>query len=134
MYNFCQLGMYTIVRKSDGAVIGHCGFDLKKAPQSSGISGEAPFLGYILSYACRRQGYALEACLACLDYLSEQTDHTHVFCNVHRDNHDSLKLAKRLGFRLLDNKNGNVYWLYRLITGHTSLVSSPSFQPATPAK
>lgn len=97
MYGLYRLGMYTVIRHFDNTVIGHCGFDLKASPLSSS-SGKVPFLGYIFAGSCRRQGYALEACRACLEYLSSQTDYQEVFCAIAADNADSLKLARRLGF------------------------------------
>lgn len=97
MYGLYQLGMYTVIRRSDNAVIGHCGFDLKASPLSASFEA-VPYLGYILSVHDRRQGYALEACRACLNYLSLYTDYQEVFCAVSADNSASLKLARRLGF------------------------------------
>lgn len=120
MYGLYQLGMYTVVRRSDNAVIGHCGFDLKASPLSS--SREVPFLGYILSGSCRRQGYALEACRACLEYLSDYTDYREAFCAVPADNSASLKLARRLGFRslviLTDHRPHTAGFQSQLPAGH----------------
>lgn len=122
MYGFYQLGMYTVVRRSDNAVIGHCGFDLKTSPLSSSFE-EVPFLGYILTRACRGQGYGLEACRACLDYLSDHTDFQEVFCAVAADNSDSLKLARRLGFHslviLTDHRPHAAGFQSQLPAGHT---------------
>lgn len=122
MYGLYRLGMYTVIRRSDNAVIGHCGFDLKASPLSSS-SGEVPFLGYILSGSCRRQGYALEACRACLEYLSSQTDYREVFCAIAADNADSLKLARRLGFHslviLTDHRPHAAGFQSQLPAGHT---------------
>ena len=122
MYGLYQLGMYTVLRRSDNAVIGHCGFDLKASPLSSSAE-EVPFLGYILSEGCRRQGYALEACRACLEYLSDCTDYREVFCAVPADNSVSLKLARRLGFRsmviLTDHRPHAAGFQPQLPAGHT---------------
>lgn len=119
MYGLYQLGMYTVLRRLDNTVIGHCGFDFKASPLSS-TAEEVPFLGYILSEGCRRQGYALEACRACLEYLSDCTDYREVFCAVPADNSDSLKLARRLGFRSMV-----------ILTDHRP--HAAGFQPQLPA-
>lgn len=122
MYGLHQLGMYTVLRRLDNAVIGHCGFDFKASPLSSSAE-EVPFLGYILSEGCRRQGYALEACRACLEYLSDCTDYREVFCAVPADNSVSLKLARRLGFRsmviLTDHRPHAAGFQPQLPAGHT---------------
>lgn len=122
MYGLYRLGMYTVIRHSDNAVIGHCGFDLKASPLSSS-SGKVPFLGYILAGSCRRQGYALEACRACLEYLSSQTDYQEVFCAIAADNADSLRLARRLGFHspviLTDHRPHAAGFQSQLPAGHT---------------
>lgn len=122
MYGLYQLGMYTVIRRTDQTVIGHCGFDLKASPLSSSYE-EVPFLGYIFSAGCRRQGYALEACRACLHYLSDHTDYQEVFCAVFAENAPSLNLARRLGFHspviLTDHRPHTAGFQSQLPAGHT---------------
>ena len=90
MYGLYDLGMYTILSVRTGEPVGHCGFSLP---------GTDPCLGYLIDPVFRRQGYALEACRACLDYLWDTTDYSRVLCRFRPDNLASQRLAECLGFR-----------------------------------
>lgn len=59
------LGFWSVVRTADGAVIGFCG--LKRGDAEMPIAGEVE-AGWMIARAHWRQGYALEAMVAALDW------------------------------------------------------------------
>lgn len=102
MYAFYGFGMYTVIRRTDGALIGHCGFDLVSnqiSDHTENTMDGIPALGYLIAPAFRRQGYGPEACRACLAHLAATTACRLVVCKIHKNNRSSLTLAQKLGFR-----------------------------------
>ncbi len=81
-----------IVRRDDGTVIGHCGFH--GPPQDVGRAE----IGYTILPAYRRQGYAVEAARALLEWARAQGERV-VFASVSLDNAPSLAVMAALGFR-----------------------------------
>ena len=105
-YRFYEYGVWSIVLKETGEVIGRAGFsDIQELPGNmSKGRGEVreldslPCLGYMIGVPWQRQGYAEEACRAILGYAREELDFTTVFLQVEEENETSIKLAKKLGF------------------------------------
>ena len=117
-YRFYEYGVWSIVLKDTGKVIGRAGFSNMPGypmpehpgnmqehsgtlPEGQGEIGEMdglPCLGYMIGVPWQRQGYAEEACRAILDYAREELDFTKVFLQVEEENEASIKLAKKLGF------------------------------------
>lgn len=89
-YGFFQYGMWAIVRKSDGKVLGKAGIS---------SCGEIPMeLGYHLAAPYRGCGYAREACRIILQYI-EEVYQSPVCARVQPDNVASVRLLEDLGFR-----------------------------------
>lgn len=61
-YAFFEYGMWTVVEKKNGAVVGRAGLEQQKMQVS---------LGYAILPEYRGRGYAVEACGAILDYCKE---------------------------------------------------------------
>jgi [ribosomal protein S5]-alanine N-acetyltransferase len=81
-----------IVRRQDGAVVGHCGFHGPPA-----VIGRAE-VGYTVFPEHRRQGYAAEAVRALVDWAQQQGEPV-VVASIAPGNEPSLRLAGKLGFR-----------------------------------
>lgn len=97
VYPFYGYGMWVIVLKESGEVIGRVGFEYKE-----GFEGLE--LGFMLGAAYQHRGYAYEACKAVLRYGMEALGE-HCFCAfVNENNTASIRLCERLGFL----KAGNV--------------------------
>ncbi len=91
VYHFYGYGMWLIVLRESGEVIGRAGLEYK-----DGFEGLE--LGFMLGKEYQHQGYAYEACQAILEYAREELEQTSFRALVHRDNEKSKQLCKRLGF------------------------------------
>lgn len=121
-YGFFQYGMWAIVRKSDGKILGKagiscggsmdgeegedaqealapCGKDQLLMERGRTHGDEIPMeLGYHLAAPYRGCGYAREACRIILQYI-EEVYQSPVCARVQPDNVASVRLLEDLGFR-----------------------------------
>lgn len=93
IYHFYGYGMWLIVLKEKGEVIGRAGLEYKE-----GFEGLE--LGFMLGKEYQHQGYAYEACQAILDYAREELEQTSFRAMVHRENIASRQLCEKLGFQI----------------------------------
>ncbi len=91
VYTFFGFGIWTVVEKAGGAVIGRAGFSYREGFQE-------PELGFIIGVPWQRQGYAEEVCRGILDYGRRALEFTRVQALVEPGNTASLKLCGKLGF------------------------------------
>lgn len=89
-YGFFQYGMWAIVRKRDGKLLGKAGICGSGTPMELGYHLAAPYRGH---------GYAREACRLILRYIKEEYD-CPVYARVQPDNWASVRLLEDLGFRI----------------------------------
>lgn len=102
-YRFCEYGIWAIVRKSDGALVGTAGVSAGQEEDGQKSAGEAAGeeeawleLGYHIFRPYRRRGYAREACEAVIAY-AEQEFSCRIRAAVKPDNTASVRLLKKLG-------------------------------------
>lgn len=93
VYGFYGYGMWVIVRRDTGEVIGRAGLEYRE-----GYDGLE--LGFMLGVEYQHQGYAYEACSAALAYGREYLGQHAFRAIVHEDNAASRRLCERLGFTL----------------------------------
>lgn len=93
MYGLCQFGMWVLVEKASGAVIGRAGFGLVDYRGRQELD-----FGYLIGEAWRGQGLALEAGRAVLAYGRDVLGFERVAAFIHPENEASLGVIKRLGF------------------------------------
>lgn len=91
-YGFYEYGMWTVLEKESGKVVGRMGLEL----QANDVGEEKLSLGYALLPEYRGRGYALEACLAILDYCKECDYATEIFVKIDENNRNSRKLFQKL--------------------------------------
>ena len=84
-----------ILRRDDGALIGHCGFH--GTPEDIGRAE----IGYTVFAPYRRMGFASEAAQGLLEWAKEQGTRV-VFASVSFDNQPSLSVVATLGFQQTD--------------------------------
>ena len=102
IYHFYGYGMWLIVLKESGEVIGRAGLEYKE-----GLEGLE--LGFMLGKEYQHEGYAFEACRAILDYARVELEQSGVYAVVHEENRESIALCERLGFqKMLDTLKGIV--------------------------
>lgn len=74
-------------------------------------------LQYMLAAEFQGQGYAQEMCRAALRYAAWRTDWDKVWIRVHKSNEKSQRLAKRLGFSMCGDENGEIIFYVMEIAG-----------------
>ncbi len=108
VYGLLGFGVWTLVREEDGRVIGRAGYSVRNG-------FDAVELGFLVGTEFQRQGYALEACRAILDYGKEILQLESVQTLVKAENKVSIHLCEELGFKVVDqvdveeNIYGNEY-------------------------
>ncbi len=108
VYKLMGFGVWTIVLKETGEVIGRAGYSLR--------NGFDDFeLGFLIGLKYQHNGYAYEACRAILNYGRDILQIHHVLAFVKEGNLVSLRLCRKLGFeksgdaRIEENIYGEVY-------------------------
>ena len=96
VYGFYGYGLWTILLKETGEVIGLAGLSF-----SEGY--ELPELGFVIDSAHQNKGYAFEVCTAILIYAKEELAFDQVQALVNERNKASLRLLGRLGFEFQSN-------------------------------
>lgn len=92
VYTFYEFGVWTVVEKSRGAVIGRAGFSYREGYDD-------PELGFIIGVPWQRKGYGEEVCRGILDYGKRRLGFQEVNALVETRNEASLTLCDKLGFR-----------------------------------
>ena len=103
------------IHRLDGAVVGDVRFD--PLPFRPGRSEGEFEIGYAVARSRRRQGYAVEAVGAVIDWLFEGGAET-IWAGCESSNVASVRTLMRLGF-LLDSTPGRTFW-WALAPGHMS--------------
>lgn len=91
VYGFYGFGMWTVVLKETGRIIGRAGLSVREGY-------ELPELGFVIAVPFQRKGYAFEACSAVLDYAKEELFFDKVQALVQEQNAASCRLLAKLGF------------------------------------
>lgn len=123
MYRFYGYGMWAVVEKATGQLIGRAGFghlSAKEEPRSefeqrTVENGPMPELGYLIAADKQRRGYAAEVCRAILDYGWRKLGFSTVYCMIREENRASIRLAEKLGFvrEQLVEENGTKLLRYK---------------------
>ena len=95
VYTFWEFGVWTVVEKESGAVIGRAGFSYREGY-------EEPEIGFIIGVPWQRKGYGEEVCRGILAYGMDQLGFREVNALVETGNEASLKLCDKLGFRAVE--------------------------------
>lgn len=94
VYGFYGYGMWTVLKKNSGEVIGRAGISWREGY-------ELPELGFVIGVPWQRQGYAFEVCTAILAYAKTELSMEQVQALVQPGNKSSLDLCEKLGFILV---------------------------------
>ena len=93
-YAFLGFGVWSVLWKATGEVIGRVGFEQPFAGQEELLS-----LGYMIAEPWQGKGIAEEVCRAALYFAKEELQVSKVQVVVHPQNRPSLRLAEKLGVR-----------------------------------
>ena len=91
------MGSWAVERKSDGKLVGQCGFFDFARDMQPNIEGQ-PEMGWIFDTSVHGHGIAREACEAALNWLDDNLGPIEVPAIINIGNEPSMKLAQRLGF------------------------------------
>lgn len=91
VYTFYEFGVWTVVERASGSVIGRAGFAYREGYQE-------PEMGFIIGVPWQRRGYAEEVCRGALKYGWEILGFQRVQAMVEPGNEASLRLCEKLGF------------------------------------
>ncbi len=88
-------GMWAVVLKETGEMIGHAGISMQVYGDE-----ELPEIGYMFEKAFWHQGFATEAVIACRDYAFSVLGMNTVYSVIRADNMPSRAVARRNGMRI----------------------------------
>ncbi|MEP7130941.1 MAG: GNAT family N-acetyltransferase [Sphingomicrobium sp.] len=91
------MGPWAVEQKSDGRMVGHCGFFQFERDMNPSIRGE-PEMGWIFDRSVHGRGIAFEACSAALQWAERELAAQSYPAIIDLENGASMKLAERLGF------------------------------------
>lgn len=96
-YKTFGFGLWAIVLKENGKMIGDCGITMQR------INGRIrPEIGYHINRNYHNQGYATEAARACKDYVFENTPFNEIYSYMNYDNLGSCKVAIKNDMQLVE--------------------------------
>lgn len=115
VYSFYEFGIWTVVERKSGAIIGRAGFAYREGYND-------PELGFIIGVPWQRKGYAEEVCRAVLEYGWNALGFEQVQVLVEPGNEVSLRLCAKLGFQEKEKLKlqGKVY--KRLLLTYSHLI------------
>lgn len=90
IYGFYGYGMWSIVQKESGRVIGRAGLSWREG-------FDVPEIGYVIEAPCQGMGYAYEVCSAILKYGMEELEFQKIQALVEPGNEASVRLCRKLG-------------------------------------
>lgn len=91
MYGFYGFGIWTVLLKETGEIIGRAGLDMR-------AGFEEPELGFLIGVPWQGRGLAEEVCQGILFYAKAALEFTHVQAMAEPENEVSLILLHKLGF------------------------------------
>lgn len=103
-YEFYGYGVWTVLLRETGEVIGRVGFE----------QPEAPALGYMIAGPRQGRGLATECCQAVLRVAGEELGFTQVQARIHRENAASLRVIEKLGFVRCGSEGEETLWRKKL--------------------
>ncbi len=92
MYGFFGYGIWAVILKETGDIIGKAG--IYDSTRTNGFE-----IGYAIDEPYRRKGYAYEACRAVIDFSENRLGQEELFALIEPCNIASIALAEKLGFR-----------------------------------
>ena len=108
VYGFYGFGVWTVLLKSTGEIIGRVGFSCREGY-------EEPELGFVIGVPWQRQGYAEEVCSRLLSYAAEELGFSCVQALVMPENAASVSLCEKLGFQKADMVEIKGVWYERYL-------------------
>lgn len=110
MYRFFGYGMWLVISKETGKVIGRAGLEHRE------YYGETELeLGYLIGTKYQKQGYAAEVCWGILQYAKEHTHFLRINTLIEEENLASIHLTQKLGFSYVEDFELNGKRMHRFL-------------------
>lgn len=87
-YHDDGVGLWAVIQKTDGAMVGQCGITKQKLPHK-----EVWEVGYLLKKEYWGKGYATEASNGCIQYAFQELKLTHIYSIIRDNNIASQRVA-----------------------------------------
>lgn len=113
VYGFYGYGMWTVLEKTGGEVIGRAGIVWREGC-------DIPELGFVIALPWQRQGYAYEVCRAILAYGHKELGFDSVQALIMAGNTASRELCRKLGFVYLEDVEVDKIKYQRMIYNNES--------------
>lgn len=97
VYAFYETGIYTVVYKETGEIIGRAGYERREGYE------ELEF-GFLISTKYQKRGLAKEVCTGLLQYAAEYFPKEPIHAFVEPENEISIKLLESLGFHYVSSQ------------------------------
>lgn len=98
-----------IVRREDGAMVGHIGFHTAPDPEYlREMAAGGVEIGYTVYPEYRRQGYASEAFAALMEWAQQEHGVGRFVLSISPENEPSQRIARRFGFRKIGEQQDEV--------------------------
>ena len=105
VYGFYGYGMWIVVNKEDGQIIGRAGIEPKE---------DFAELGYVIAREYQNQGYATEVCRAILTYAADALNLPEIYARVQKENAASLRICEKLKFQPVPSTEASDMLLFTL--------------------
>lgn len=96
-YQEDHMGLWAVILKETGEMIGQCGLTWQQVPEQVDPSGRVPEIGYLFRKEFWRHGYALEAASACREYAFSKLKLQKVYSIIRDNNIASQNVARKNG-------------------------------------
>lgn len=100
-YRTYGTGLWAVVLKETGEMVGQCGLTRQPVPEEIDPSGEVLEIGYLFQKAFWHRGYASEAAAACREYAFKKLNSPRVYSIIRDNNIASQNVAGRNGMGLV---------------------------------
>lgn len=98
IYGFYGYGMWVVIERATGELIGRVGFDDRTLPDGPEKSRRILELGFLIAPEKQGQGLAAEVCRAAIGFMREEFSEDTFTCLIRPENTASIRLVERLGF------------------------------------
>ena len=104
MYEYYGYGMWLVFDKENGNLIGRAGLEHRNCGEKIELE-----IGYLISKEYQGKGIALEVCQSILDFAQTNLDFKTINCFIHKDNIASISLAKKMGFKYVNDNCHSIF-------------------------
>lgn len=113
-YRFYAYGLWTVIEKTQGKVIGRAGIENREYQGKNVLE-----LGYMIGKKWQNRGYGEEAARAAECYAAESLGEKELYAWIHTENAASVHLIEKMGYQKMEEKENRAgtqtgVWFKRL--------------------